>query len=32
MKHNKYLSMRTVEDLCKLLGCRIEDIVVYVPE
>lgn len=32
MKNNKYLSMRTVEDLCKILDCRLEDIAVYIPE
>ena len=29
MKNNKYLSMRTIEDLCRILGCDIEDIVKY---
>ena len=29
MKNNKYLSMRTIEDLCKILDCEIEDIVKY---
>lgn len=32
MKHNQYLSMRTIEDLCKILDCRIEDIAEYVPD
>ena len=32
MKGNKYLSMRTVEDLCRILGCDIQDIVQYVPD
>lgn len=32
MKKNKYLSMRTIEDLCKILDCRIEDIAEYVPD
>ena len=32
MKNNKYLSMRTIEDLCKILDCRLEDIAEYVPE
>ncbi|MCL2049412.1 MAG: helix-turn-helix transcriptional regulator [Defluviitaleaceae bacterium] len=30
MKSNKYLSMRTIEDLCKVLDCEIQDIVKYV--
>jgi len=29
MKNNKYLSMRTIEDLCKILDCNIEDIAEY---
>ena len=30
MKNNQYLSMRTIEDFCKILNCRIEDIAEYV--
>ena len=30
MKNNKYLSMRTIEDLCKILHCRLEDIAEYI--
>jgi len=32
INHNKYLSLRTVEDFCKILDCRVEDIVEYVPD
>jgi len=32
MRHNKYLSLRTVEDFCKILNCEIEDIVKYIPD
>jgi len=32
MKNNKYLSMRTVEDLCKILNCRLEDIAEYIED
>jgi len=32
MKNNKYLSMRTIEDLCKILDCKIEDIARYVKD
>jgi len=32
MKRNKYLSLRTIEDLCKILDCRIENIVEYIPD
>ncbi len=32
MKNNRYLSMRTIEDLCKILDCRLEEIAEYIPE
>ena len=32
MKNNEYLTLRTVEDFCRILDCRIEDVVVYVPD
>jgi len=32
MRQNKYLSMRTIEDLCKILNCRIEEIAEYIPD
>ena len=32
MRANKYLSLRTVEDFCRILDCRIQDIVEYVPD
>lgn len=32
MKNNKYLSMRTIEDFCRILDCRLEDIASYVPD
>ena len=31
LKYNKDISMKTVNDLCRILNCRIEDIEVYVP-
>jgi len=30
MKNNKYLSMRTIEDFCKILDCNLEDIATYI--
>ena len=30
LKHNKDVSMKTVNDLCRILNCDIEDIAVYV--
>lgn len=31
LKHNMDVSMKTASNLCKILDCNIEDIVVYVP-
>lgn len=32
LKHNKPLSTVTINDLCEILQCRVEDIMVYVKE
>ena len=32
LKHNKPLSTVTIDDLCKILSCRIEDILVFIPD
>jgi len=32
MRRNKPLSTQTINDLCKILDCRVEDILVYVDE
>lgn len=29
LKHNRNVTLETVEHLCKILDCRVEDIVVY---
>lgn len=29
LKHNKPLTTVTIDDLCKLLDCKVEDILVY---
>lgn len=31
LKHNKDISMRTINDLCRILNCQIQDICIYVP-
>jgi len=31
LKHNKDISMKTVNDLCRILHCNIQDIAIYVP-
>lgn len=32
LKHNKPISTVTIEDLCKILNCRVEDILVFLPD
>lgn len=32
MRANRYLSMRTIDDLCRILNCRIEDIAEHKPD
>ncbi|MBE7033492.1 MAG: helix-turn-helix transcriptional regulator [Ruminococcaceae bacterium] len=32
LKHNKPVTTVTLNDLCKILGCKIEDIVEYIEE
>ena len=31
LKHNKPISTVTLDDLCTILSCRVEDILVFVP-
>lgn len=31
LKHNKDISTKTLNDLCRILNCRIEDIIEYIP-
>ncbi len=31
LKHNKDVSMKTVNDLCRILNCNVTDIARYVP-
>ena len=32
LKHNKPISTVTIDDLCKILSCRVEDILIYVED
>lgn len=32
LKHNKPLSTVTINDLCTILQCKVEDILVYTPD
>lgn len=31
LKHNKDLSTKTINDLCRILDCQVQDIVKYIP-
>ena len=31
LKHNKDVSTRTLNDLCRILHCKVQDIVEYIP-
>lgn len=31
LKHNRPISTVTLDDLCRFLECRVEDVLVYVP-
>lgn len=32
MKHNFWLSTRTIDDLCKIVKCNVQDVMVFVDE
>ena len=32
LKHNKPITTVTLDDLCKILNCRVEDILIYIQE
>lgn len=32
LKHNKPLTTVTLNDLCRILNCKIDEIVVYIPD
>ena len=31
LKHNKPISTVTLDDLCTILNCKVEDILIYIP-
>ena len=31
LRHNKSLTTTTLNDLCRILGCQLEDIACYIP-
>ncbi len=32
LKHNKPISTVTINDLCTILNCKVEDILLYIPD
>lgn len=32
LKHNKPISTVTLNDLCTILSCKVEDILIYIPD
>lgn len=32
LKHNKPISTQTLDDLCRYLDCKVEDIIVYIKD
>lgn len=32
LKHNRPISTVTLNDLCKILDCKVEDILMYIPD
>ena len=32
LKHNKPISTVTIDDLCRILSCKVEDILLYTPD
>lgn len=31
LKHNKDISTKTINDLCRILNCNVQDIMTYIP-
>ncbi len=31
LRHNKLLNTTTINDLCRILSCKVEDILLYIP-
>lgn len=32
LKHNRNISTATLNDICGILNCRVEDVLVYIPD
>ena len=31
LKHNRNISTATLNEICRILGCKVEDVLVYIP-
>ena len=32
MKHNRSITLTTLNDICSILGCSVEDVILYIPD
>lgn len=32
LKHNRNISTATLDDICRILDCRVEDVLAYIPD
>ena len=32
LKHDRNISTATLDDICKILDCKVEDVLVYIPD
>ncbi len=32
LKHNRNITMATLNDLCRILSCRVQDVIEYIPD
>ena len=32
LKHDRNISTATLDDICRILDCKVEDVLVYIPE
>lgn len=32
LKHDRNISTATLDDICKILSCKVEEVLVYIPE
>lgn len=32
LKHNRNISTATLDDICRILDCRVEEVLIYIPD